>query len=251
MKTAYFRFYEELNDFLPIEKKKKQFEHNFSGRNSIKDMIESLGVPHIEIDLILANGNSVDFTYIVGDKDEISVYPVFESFDISNVQHLRPKPLRLPKFIVDVQLGSLAKYMRMLGLDTCYKNNYKKDEIIKISLLEKRVILTKDKGLLKRNEVTHGYWIRSNSPLEQISELIRRFDLKRQIKEFTRCLRCNTELIYLAKKKIEEKLPAKVREHQEEFYYCKTCDKIYWKGTHYEKMKGIIPKILKSMETVR
>jgi len=246
MKTAYFRFYEELNDFLPEEKKKKQFEHNFSGRNSVKDMIESIGVPHIEIDLILVNGQSVDFNYIVQDKDEISVYPVFESFDISDVQHLRSKQLRIPKFVVDVQLGTLAKYLRMLGLDTCYRNNLKKDEIIKISLQEKRVILTKDKSLLKRNEVTHGYWIRNKNTEEQILELINRFDLKNEIKEFSRCLQCNTELITVEKKKIEENLPPIVRQHQNEFYYCKNCDKIFWKGTHYEKMKARIARIINS-----
>lgn len=246
MKTAYFRFYEELNDFLPEEKKKKQFEHNFSGRNSVKDMIESIGVPHIEIDLILVNGQSVDFNYAVQDKDEISVYPVFESFDILDVQHLRSKQLRIPKFVVDVQLGTLAKYLRMLGLDTCYRNNLKKDEIIKISLQEKRVILTKDKSLLKRNEVTHGYWIRNKNTEEQILELINRFDLKNEIKEFSRCLQCNTELITVEKKKIEENLPPIVRQHRNEFYYCKNCDKIFWKGTHYEKMKARIARIINS-----
>ncbi|MGE5861991.1 MAG: Mut7-C RNAse domain-containing protein [Ignavibacteria bacterium] len=244
MKTAYFRFYEELNDFLPEEKKKKQFEHNFRGRDSIKDMVESLGVPHIEVDMILVNGYSVDFNYIVQDKDEISVYPEFESFDISNAQHLRGKPLRNPKFIVDVQLGTLVKYMRMLGLDTFYRNSYKKNEIIEISLKERRVILTKDKELLKRNEITHGYWLRNNNPDLQIKELINRFDLRNEIKEFTKCIQCNTELINVDKKDIQEKLPPKIREHQNEFSYCRTCNKIYWKGTHYEKMKAAIARII-------
>ena len=115
IKKVTFRFYEELNDFLPEEKRKVRFAHQFIDRASVKDMIESLGVPHIEIDLILANGKSVEFSYIVEDKDDISVYPVFESMDITDVQHLRSKPLRDPKFIADVHLGSLVKYMRMLG----------------------------------------------------------------------------------------------------------------------------------------
>jgi uncharacterized protein with PIN domain len=229
-----------------VEKKKKKFEYSFQGRNSIKDMIESIGIPHTEVDMILVNGSPVDFNYIVRDKDEISVYPVFESFDISDIQHLRSKPLRNPKFIADVQLGSLAKYMRMLGLDTAYQNNYQKNELIKISIDEKRVILTKDKSLLKRNEVTHGYWIRNNYPEKQILEVVERFHLKNEIKEFTRCLQCNTELKIQDKKDIEEKLPPKVREKQNEFYYCSFCKKIYWKGTHFEKMKADIKKILVS-----
>lgn len=244
MKKAFFRFYEELNDFLPGIKKKKEFEHNYTGRNSIKDMVESLGVPHTEVDMILVNGKSIGFDYIVQDKDQISVYPVFESLDISGVQHLRAKPLRIPRFVVDNNLGSLAKYMRMLGLDTHYSNSYKDDEIIKISLNEKRVILTKNKNLLKRKDIAHGYWVRDIIPEEQAAEIIKRFDLRNDIKEFCRCIRCNTELMNIEKNKIEKELPPKVRDQLNEFSYCKTCGRIYWKGTHYENMLKKIKSIL-------
>jgi uncharacterized protein with PIN domain len=231
MKTAYFRFYEELNDFLPEEKKKSRFEHPFMGRASIKDMIESMGVPHSEIDLILVNGKSVNFFYAVNDKDEISVYPVFESFDISDVQHLRPKPLREPKFVLDVHLGKLARYMRMFGFDTAYKNNFTDDDLIKISLNEKRTILTKDREILKRNDVTHGYWVRNKNPEEQVKEIIERFDLKDQVKEFTRCIECNASLEPIEKEKIPYRLPPKVKKWHNKFYECPRCKKIYWKGS--------------------
>ena len=155
MRNVYIRFYEELNDFLPVDKRKIRFPHSFIGRVSVKDLIESFGVPHTEIDLILINTESVGFNYIVNDEDDISVYPVFESFDIKEVQHLRPRPLREPKFILDVQLGLLTKYMRMLGIDSSYKNSYIKNEIINFSINERRAILTKDRNLLKRNEVLH------------------------------------------------------------------------------------------------
>ncbi|MDH3268303.1 MAG: twitching motility protein PilT, partial [Ignavibacteria bacterium] len=81
MHTIYLRFYEELNDFLPEERKKKRFVHNYIDRASVKDLIESIGVPHTEVDLILVNGKSVNFKYLIDDRDEVSVYPVFESFD--------------------------------------------------------------------------------------------------------------------------------------------------------------------------
>lgn len=247
IKTAYFRFYEELNDFLPEEKKKiispRRIEHKFIDKASVKDMIESIGVPHIEVDLILANGNSVNFSYIVQDKDEISVYPVFESFDIKDVQHLREKPLREPKFIVDVHLGRLAKYMRLLGFDTLYENNFSKEELIDKSINERRTIITKDRNLLKRNEISHAYWVRNIFPEDQLKELIERFDLKDQVKEFSRCLECNNILQKIDKEKIEKRLPPKVKEWHNEFYYCSNCDKIFWKGSHYEKMKRIIEKI--------
>ena len=243
MKTAYFRFYEELNDFLPIEKRKARFENKFIDRTSVKDMIESLGVPHTEIDLILVNGNSVNFSYLVDDNDDISVYPVFESFDISDVQHLRDQPLRNPKFVLDVHLGTLARYLRMSGFDSEYRNNYSDDGIVEISLKDKRIILTRDKGILKRNNVTRGYWIRNEDPESQLKEVVDRFNLKKQFKEFERCLECNTKLEKIDKEKVIAELPLKVKERQNEFWYCKACNKIYWQGTHFEKMKKIIERL--------
>jgi len=243
MHKIYLRFYEELNDFLPEEKRKKRFIHQFIDRTSVKDLIESLGVPHTEVDLILANGKSVNFKYLINDEDDISVYPVFESFDITAVQHLRPKPLRKPKFIADVHLGKLTRYLRMMGLDVLYKNNFKDDEIVEISLNDKRAILTRDRGILKRSEVTHGYWVRSTKVEEQVKEVLRRFDLQKEIKEFTRCIECNERLKSIKKETIIDQLPPKVANSQNEFYRCPVCNKIYWKGTHYLRMLKFIQSI--------
>ena len=243
MHKVYLRFYEELNDLLPKEKKKKRFIHNFIDRTSVKDLIESIGVPHTEVDLILVNGNSVNFKYLITDGDDISVYPVFESLDISDVQHLRPKPLRKPQFICDVHLGKLARYLRMTGLDIYYKNVLSDEEIVKRSSKERRAILTKDRGILKRNEVTHGYYVRTKKVEEQVKEVIKRFDLQKAIKEFTRCLECNTEISKIEKGKIVNILPPKVAASQNEFYRCPSCKKIYWKGKHHQKMLSFIKKI--------
>ena len=239
----YIRFYEELNDFIPEGNKKKRFLHKFTDRTSVKDLIESLRVPHTEVDLILVNNKSVGFDYIINDGDDISVYPVFESLDISDIQHLRPKPLREPKFVADVHLGSLTKYLRMIGLDVLYRNDFNDDEIVRISLNEKRVILTKDRGILKRNEVTHGYWLRSTKVKEQAIEVLKRFDLKNQINEFSRCIECNQLLTPVPKEKIINELPEKVAYTQNEFYRCKSCKKIFWKGTHYHEMLSFIQSV--------
>ena len=207
MKKAYFRFYEELNDFLPEEKRKIRFVLNYIDRASVKDVIESLGAPHTEIDLILVNGDSVRFDYLINDGDDISVYPVFESLDITNVQHLRPKPLRNPKFVADVHLGRLARYLRMMGFDVLYKNDFDDNEIVNLSLSEKRAILTRDRGILKRSDVTRGYWIRSTKVKEQLIEVIKRFNLKDIIEEFSRCINCNSVLESIPKSKIIPELP--------------------------------------------
>jgi len=174
---AWFRFYEELNDFLPADKRKIAFPYKFSGSPSVKDVIEEIGVPHTEVDLILINGNSVKFDHKLSNGDHISVYPVFETLDISNVTQLRPKPLRKTRFIADVHLGRLAQLLRMLGFDTLYKNNCKNEEIITEALTQKRIILTLDPGLLKNRSITHGCLIRETDPHKQVHEVIRRFDL--------------------------------------------------------------------------
>lgn len=245
-KKVTFRFYEELNDFLPKENKKKRFTHNYIDKTSVKDVVESLGVPHTEVDLILVNGKSVGFDYLINNRDDVSVYPVFESLDISGVQHLRPKPLRKPKFVADVHLGRLTKYLRMMGFDVFYRNNLKDDEIVNMSLKERRAILTKDRGILKRNEVTHGYWVRSTKVNDQAFEILKRFDLKNQINEFSRCIECNQLLKPVLKEKILNELPVKVVQSQNKFYRCPSCNKIFWKGTHYQKMLSFIQSVKNS-----
>ena len=243
IKKVYLRFYEELNDFLPEEKKKIRFEYKFLDRTSVKDVIESFGVPHTEIDLILVNQKSIGFNYLINDGDDISVYPVFESLDISDVQHLRPKPLREPKFICDVHLGKLAKYFRMLGFDVVYKNEMNDEDIVKISLTEKRAILTRDLGMLKRSEVTHGYFLRSKNAAVQTKEVVKRFDLQKLIKEFTLCLECNSQLLKVDREEVVDISPPKVAAFQKEFLMCPDCKKLYWKGTHYQKMLSLVQKI--------
>ena len=242
MKSVTIRFYEELNDFLPKEKKKARFGYEFFGRESVKDLIEAIGVPHTEVDMILINGKSVDFSYLVNDKDDISVYPVFESFDIKDVQHLRPKPLRNPKFILDVHLGKLARYMRMLGFDTLYENDLDDESIVNLSLIEKRTILTRDVGLLKRKTITHGYYIRNTKTDQQIEEVVNRFQLEKLIKEFSRCIDCNGILTFVSKEKVIDKIPPKVKIHYTEFFICTECSKIYWHGSHIEGMSKVVNK---------
>jgi hypothetical protein len=162
-KCAWFRFYAELNDFLPPARRMTAFEHPFLDAAPVKDMIESFGVPHTEIDLILANGASVDFAYLVQDGDHISVYPVFEALDITPVLRLRPQPLRESRFVLDAHLGRLAGYLRMAGFDTLYRNDFTDPELAYISHDEHRILLTRDIGLLKRSMVTHGYFVRETA----------------------------------------------------------------------------------------
>jgi hypothetical protein len=241
---AEFRFYAELNDFLPLARRQMTFAHDFEGRVSIKDMIESLGVPHTEIDLILVNGVSVDFAYLVQDQDQVSVYPMFESFDISPLVRVRPKPLREPKFVLDVHLGRLTTYLRMFGFDALFPENYDDENLALISATERRTLLTRDRGLLKRKMVTHGYCVRELNSRKQLAEVLRRFDLYRQIAPFRRCVHCNGLLETVNKEDIADRLQPDTLRYYDEFRRCPTCDRIYWKGTHYEQMQRFIAEIM-------
>ncbi len=243
-KKVYFRFYEELNDFLPKLKKNINFTHHFTGNPSVKDVIESIGVPQAEIDLILVNGKSVNFSYIINDEDDISVYPVFELLDISNVTKLKNRPLRKTKFILDVHLGKLAKLLRLLGFDTYYRNNLDDKEIISISARDNRIILTRDIGILKNKNVTHGYWVRSQLPNQQIEEIIKKFDLSNKIKSFTRCTICNGKVTKVKKNQISHLLKPKTIKYFDNFYKCSKCNKIYWEGSHYLKMKKLVENLI-------
>jgi uncharacterized protein with PIN domain len=235
-RLIYIRFYQELNDFLPPDRRKRTFQHSYYGNMTIKDVIESLGVPHTEIDMILVNRESVGFSYKPCNDDFVSVYPVFESIDISSVTKLRPKPLRHSRFILDVHLGKLAKYLRMLGFDTLYQNDFEDQQIIDISVNEKRIILTRDIGILKNSKVTHGYWIRSQHPGEQVTEVIQRFDLARSIKPLNRCIECNGKITSVDKNEVIGQLKPKTFRYFDEFYRCANCGKVYWEGSHFSKM---------------
>ena len=240
MAQATFRFYAELNDFLPHHRRQVPFVHRFNGRVSIKDMIESLGVPHTEVDLILVNGESVDFHYLVQDGDRISVYPVFESFDITPLLRVRPRPLRQPRFVLDVHLGRLAAYLRLLGFDTLYTPDCDDATLAALSRDERRTLLTRARGLLKRRQVTHGYCVRTTNPREQVREVLRRFDLYRLVAPFTRCIRCNGLLQPVPKQAIADRLPPHVRDNHQDFRICATCGQVYWRGSHYDRMQALI-----------
>ena len=248
MNRATFRFYAELNDFLPQGRRKRAFEYEFNGNPGIKDAIEALGVPHVEVEVILANGFSVGFAYRLQDGDRIAVYPVFESLDVGPLIKLRPEPLRNTAFIADVHLRKLAHYLRLLGFDTLHENDYADQEIVEIAERTGRIILTRDRMLLKNGAVTHGYWVRSTDPVEQAREVIRRFDLRRQVRLFSRCPSCNGEIVLVSKEAVYDRIPPKTALWLDEYFICTGCGKLYWRGTHYPRLVEKIDAILAGID---
>jgi len=240
---ACFRFYAELNDHLPRDCRHKTLEKAFFVPGPVKDIIESFGVPHTEVELIVANGESVPFSYVVRDGDRIAVYPMFESFDITPELQVRREALREPRFVLDVHLGRLAAYLRMLGLDAVYGNRSSDSELVRVSSEEQRILLTRDRGLLKHGAVTHGYQVRHTDSRRQLAEVVERFDLGRAMRPFTRCMACNGMLAEVPKEQVRRLLPPRTAAFYEEFLQCAQCGRPYWKGSHYRRMQSWVSEL--------
>ncbi len=243
---ATLRFYAELNDFLPPRERFADVHHEAPVSASAKDIIEAHGVPHTEVDLVLANGESVDFGYQVADGDRLAVYPVFEAFDIAPLTRVRPEPLRDTRFVLDVHLGRLARYLRLAGLDTRYSNDATDTELATASARERRILLTRDQGLLKRTAVTHGHYVRETAPARQFAEVVRRFDLRRQVRPFTRCTCCNAGLEAVEKADVLPDVPERSRLHYDTFLRCTGCRRVYWRGSHAVKLEQALARALET-----
>lgn len=243
MVQIFLRFYEELNDFLPPGKKKREFCEKSEGPKTIKQVINLFGIPDSVVDLVLVNSRSVPFSYLISDGDRISVYPKFESFDISAITKLRAKPLRSLEFILDVHLGKLARYLRMLGFDALYRKDYTDFEIIYLSKETGRIILTRDLDLLKSKHVSRGYLIKNTDLSGQIKEVIERFNLLSLINPFSLCLCCNSKVQKIDKEYVRGKISPEIYSDFNEFSICIGCGKIFWKGSHYQSMLKFIEQI--------
>ncbi len=240
-------FHGPLNDFLPTQLRDETFDLAHQKKRSVKDLIESKGVPHTEIELIISNGNSVDLNYQVMPGDKIEVYPVsvaseFKQPDRAYV-NCQPEPLNDHRFVLDVHLGKLARYMRMLGFDTLYRNDYDDSALADISAEERRILLTCDRMLLMRKQVSYGYFVRNRLPRQQMLEILRRYQLYHAINPFSRCINCNGITHSVSKQCIQSKLLTKTKKYYTDFYQCDSCKKIYWKGSHYQQMIKLIDQL--------
>jgi len=244
----HIRFHFELNDFLSPEQRGTEVSHKLILARSVKDLVESIGVPHTEIDLIIVNGKSVDLNYPVQHGDHINLYPalkepVNELQDISPLIHCQPEPLHAARFVLDVHLGRLAAYLRMLGFDTLYRNDYDDLTLANLSVDEHRILLTCDRQLLMRKQIMRGYFVRARQPKLQLQEILSRFDLYDKQQPFTRCMHCNGNTRPVDKQEIKDQLQARTRKYYRNFFQCEECKKIYWEGSHYLKMQAMIDAI--------
>ncbi|MEJ2597440.1 MAG: Mut7-C RNAse domain-containing protein [Anaerolineales bacterium] len=240
MIEATFRFYDELNDFLPADQRGQPVALTFSEHQTVKHLFESLGVPHPEVASVQINGRAGDFASLLKDGDQVDVLPL-------SPEECEAQARDSSKgFLLDIHLGKLARYLRILGFDTIYQNDFKDEELAEISHNQERILLTRDRRLLMRNLVQRGYCIRALQPRQQVLEVVQRFKLSDRVIPFQRCPHCNTALEAVSKADVVERLEPLTKRYFNDFHICPHCGQIYWKGSHYERMLNFIDHEVKN-----
>jgi uncharacterized protein with PIN domain len=244
--TTYFYFHGELNDFLPASRKHRWIDYalEMDGSIAIKHPIEALGVPHPEVEHILVDGAPAGFAHRLRAGERVQVYPLDHNLPTRHQKRLRPPLEHPPRFVVDTHLGKLAAYLRMLGYDTAYRNDYDDEQLAHIAHQQRRVLLTRDRGLLKRKIVTYGHCVRQSDPRGQLVDSVRRYRLEANANPWTRCLRCNGPLVPVDKAAILDELEPKTKLYYDDFQRCAECGQIYWRGSHHERMRRFMESAL-------
>jgi len=228
---AQFRFYAELADFLPRQRRGQSFEHAVLEHQSAKHVIEALGVPHTEVGLLLVNGEQVPMHRQLTQNDRVSVLPYFRCLRAA-------PPESPPRFIADAHLGRLARYLRFAGFDTLWKNAWSDADLVAIAGTEERIVLTRDRALLMHKALQFGCYVRDKEPLLQLADVARRYALDLMSTHNARCLECNALLQPVAKDDVTEQLLPGTREGFDDFWRCPVCLRTYWRGSHWRRMKA-------------
>jgi uncharacterized protein len=247
MLAATFFFFGDLNDFLPDGQRNQVIVQDVAEHTSVKHQIESVGVPHPEVAAILVNGRPADFSYRLRDGDRVEVYPYGMTHLLPDYVPLRPSTPRPVRFVADTHLGRLAAYLRMLGFDTLYRNDYDDHELAAVTASEQRVLLTRDRGLLKHKSVVYGYCVREVDPHRQVVSVLQRYGLKASVQPWQRCTHCNGLLQDVDKNAILDRLEPKTKLYYETFQQCDTCGQIYWQGSHFDRMTAFVETILRQV----
>ena len=243
MSQASFRFYAQLNDFLPRGWRGQRFTRPVAGTPSIKDAIEALGVPHPEIELLLVNGASVDFAHRLQGGDSVSVYPAFRSFDLAGIYRVGADPPEPIRFVADGHVRKLASFLRLAGFDTLVLDD--DSAISTAAARDGRVVLTRDLDLLKRNAIRFGRYVRNIHPEPQLAEVFEHFSLAGRVKPFTRCLRCNELVSSIANADLGNRVPPRSRACFDDFTVCPGCNRVYWRGSHHERLRCLLERAIR------
>jgi uncharacterized protein with PIN domain len=232
------RIYGDLRDFVDSDSD-GCVQVPIGAPRSAKDVVESAGVPHPEIDLLLVDGTSVGFDHLIRGGERVAVYPAFHAIDIAVTSLVRP-PTPTPHFVCDVHLGTLTRRLRLLGFDTWYRSDTDDDELADVAVSEQRILLTRDRGLLMRRVIVHGYCPRSDDADVQAIEVLRRFDLAGDVAPLSRCARCNGLLSPVDRDAVLDRLPPRTRTEHHQFARCERCGQVYWPGSHTTRISQFV-----------
>jgi uncharacterized protein with PIN domain len=210
-------------------------------KTSAKDVIEGCGVPHPEVDLILAGGEPVDFSAQVETRTTLDVSPVSDDGPFPSAR-LQARNVRT--FVADGHLGKLVRDLRLLGIDVRYRPGADDRELLATAVRENRALLTRDRPLLMHRVLSSGYYPRSQFSPEQTVAVVRRFGLAQTLAPFTRCLRCNGLLAVTSKNAIIDQLEPLTRLYYDDFQQCLDCGQTYWRGSHLQKLEKRVKSLI-------
>lgn len=235
MSTATFRFHGDLESFLPRERRGAAIEHVYARAATLKQAIEALGVPHTEVGAVSVNGTPATLARAVRELDVVEAFP--------HVPGAAPfeEPLA---FVADAHLGGLARMLRMLGFDTLFDAGFADAEVVRLAHAGRRVALTRDRDLLKRRDVLRGAFVRALKPEAQLKEIAARYPIAARMRPFTLCLHCNFVLAPAATELVLAHVPERIRAHYTSFMYCAGCGRVYWEGSHWERMRSVLAQML-------
>ena len=243
MGTVEIRCYGELNDFLPPLRRQRAFPHSFSVPGSVKDALESAGIPHPEIDLLLVNGEPAGFARLLAAGDRVAAYPRFRCLDVSGISPVHVPPPAEPRFLLDGHLGRLARHLRLLGFDATHQAQADDTTLAAAAAAGDRILLTRDLDLLKRAVVRRGYRVRSTDPWEQTVEVVRQFDLIARLDPFTRCLPCGDLLVPIPAAEAAGRVPPGVAVRHHDYRQCRACGRLYWAGSHQRRLAALVDRV--------
>lgn len=238
----------DLRDMLPAWQRREDpahLERSFDGHPAVKDVLEALGIPHPEIAALAVNGEPAGLGRRLGEGDRVEAWPAADAARLGLPPAVAPAPedAAEPRFVLDGHLGRLAAYLRMLGFDTWYRFDADDDRLAAVAATERRILLTRDQGLLKRSIVRRGAFVRSDRPVEQLVEVARRFGLVDRWQPFGRCIRCNTPLLVASREEVLDRLEPLTRIYYDDFRRCPGCAAVYWKGSHHARMTRLVERV--------
>ncbi len=240
MKTSYFRFYGQLNDFLPLEKRQKTSPYSFWGNPTIQDACAAQGVPHPEIFLVVKDSCPVNLKDNLEGEERISVYPRWTNLNLPRQWQQSPEFPAYPVFAAADHLGKLVRLMRILGFDVVFKGRVEEEG--------DWIILTRKLPDLKMSRVSHGYMPRSDDPYNQLEEVLDYFNLREKIRPLSRCPGCNMVLEPVAAEEIWDRLEPKTKKYYRKFKICPGCKKIFWRGSHFRRLQKRLGNLLPGEE---